>query len=79
MPVAHVGLSRGPRPFPNGFRTGRTETTPTPPVTPPVWLNRSEFVIDNRTLTAVDNTTSHVAQNARTYEADNRTTLVVQA
>lgn len=78
MPVAHVGLSRGPRPFPNGFRTGRTETTPTPP-TPPVWLGRSEFVIDNRTTRTVDQRTSHVAQNARHYDADNRTNLIVQS
>ena len=78
MPVAHVGLSRGPRPFPNGFRTGRTETTPAPP-TPPVWLGRSEFVIDNRTAASVDQRTTLAAQNARHYDADNRTTFVVQS
>lgn len=78
MPVAHVGLSRGPRPFPNGFRTGRTETV-TPPVTPPVWLHRSDFIIDNRTTADVDNVTSLIVNNTRLIDADSRRTYVYQA
>lgn len=73
MPVGHVGLSRGPRPFPNGFRTGTTTVTP-PPEPPPVVTHRSIFLADNRTTSEIDNRTTHVATNARLYDVDNRTT-----
>ncbi len=79
MPIAHVGLSRGPRPFPNGFRTGRTDTTPTPPVTPPVWLHRTDYIIDNRTIADVESRTGLIVNNTRLVDADLRRTYVYNA
>jgi hypothetical protein len=82
MPAASgPGFSGGgPRVFPNGFRTGRAETTPVPPpVTPPVWLHRTDYIAENRTTSDVDNTTSLIVNNTRTVDADNRRTYVYQA
>lgn len=67
----------GPRVFPNGGRTGFTATTP--PVTPPVWLHHTDYIIDNRTHATVDNTTGLIINNTRTADADNRRTYVYNA
>lgn len=72
------GFHRGPRRSRHLDRR-RPAATPTPPVTPPVWLHRTDFIIDNRTRADVDNATSLIVNNTRLVDADNRRTYVYQA